>query len=333
MTQTTQVQLTKGRFPSIPPSFPPQPQANSCRSHPALPPPPPPDHMANFPGNPMLYVPMGQHVEHGWLCLTHSWRGLLLDASLIPFGHGNSIVQNHDEARNFRACPYIRQCWIMFLAFPLDYQTLDFIEAAVASFGRLLHWFEGPTKSRILIQCLVLTPDRVPCSVVVSQGTTLGNGRSWSVPVLILGGHFPDAFLADEDPVPAGGNSHPGHGGVNIHHNNVATTEEELAPHNQNEMQNNKNGEGWPLNQNAMQNNDNDGDWLAWPPIEEVDNNVVEVPHHLDQPQDSISFDQSGMTAKYLRANGPDIIIKVEDICNYMNESSSSGDSSSALVE
>nr|TKW14262.1 hypothetical protein SEVIR_5G156900v2 [Setaria viridis] len=239
------------------PSFPPQPQANSCQSHPALPPPPPPDHMANFPGNPMLYVPMGQH------------RGLLLDASLIPFGHGNSIVQKHDEARNFRACSYIRQWWIMFLAFPLDYQTLDFIEAAVASFGRLLHWFEGPTKSRILTQCLVLTPDRVPCSVVVSQGTTLGNGRSWSVPVLILGGHFPDAFLADEDPVPAGGNSHPGHGGV-------ATTEEELAPQNQNEMQNNKNGEGWPLNQNAMQNNDNDGDWLAWPPIEEVDNNVVE---------------------------------------------------------
>lgn len=63
----------------------------------------------------------------------------------------------------------------------------------------------------------MLTPDRVPHNVIVSQGTTLGgNGRSWSVPVFILGGHFLDAFLGDEDPVPADGNPHLEHGGVNI---------------------------------------------------------------------------------------------------------------------
>lgn len=28
------------------------------------------------------------------------------------------------------------------------------------------------------------------------------NGRSWSVPVYILGGNFPDAFPGAEDPVP-----------------------------------------------------------------------------------------------------------------------------------
>lgn len=41
-------------------------------------------------------------------------RRALLDASPIPFAHGQIIVERHDEARNFRACNYTRQCWIMF---------------------------------------------------------------------------------------------------------------------------------------------------------------------------------------------------------------------------
>ncbi|CAN6216800.1 unnamed protein product [Urochloa humidicola] len=142
-------------------------------------------------------------------------RQILLEASLIPFAQGQLVVQKHDEARNLRVCNYIRQCWVMFLAFPLDYQNLDFVKAAVAPVGRLLHWFDGPNKSRILTQCLVISPDRIPHSVVISQGSVLGGiGRSWSVPVFILDGHFPDAFPADEDPVPADGVSHPVHGPV-----------------------------------------------------------------------------------------------------------------------
>ena len=98
----------------------------------------------------------------------------------------------------------------MFLGFPLDYQTQDLIKAVVAPFGRLLHWFEVPNKSRVLVQCMLLSPDRVPRSVMVSQGTLLGgNGRSWSVPTYILDGHFPNIFPPDEDPVPADGNPHP----------------------------------------------------------------------------------------------------------------------------
>ena len=110
----------------------------------------------------------------------------------------------------------------MFLGFPLDYQTPDFIKAAVAPFGRLLWWYEGPNKSRVLVQCLLLSLDRVPRTVVVSQGTLLGgNGRSWSVPTLILDGQFSDIFPPDEDPVPVDGNPHPMHGAVNNVNPNV----------------------------------------------------------------------------------------------------------------
>ena len=34
-------------------------------------------------------------------------------------------------------------------------------------------------------------------------------GRSWAVSVYILNGQFPDAFPADEDPVPFDGEPHP----------------------------------------------------------------------------------------------------------------------------
>jgi hypothetical protein len=38
-----------------------------------------------------------------------------------------------------------------------------------------------------------------------------GMGRSWSVPVYILNGQFPDAFPDEEDPVSGDGEPHPKH--------------------------------------------------------------------------------------------------------------------------
>lgn len=49
---------------------------------------------------------------------------------------------------------------------------------------------------------------------------------------------------------------------------------------------------------------------------EGMDIDVMEiwVPQHLDQPQDSITFNQFGSTTNYLRATGPDIQLSVEEI-------------------
>jgi hypothetical protein len=104
----------------------------------------------------------------------------------------------------------------MFLGFPLDYQLIDFVKAAVAPFGRLISWLDGPNKSRVLTKCLLLDPSHVPRSLVVSQGSLVGGmGRSWSVPVFILNGQFPDGFPQDEDPVPFDANPHPNNGAIN----------------------------------------------------------------------------------------------------------------------
>ncbi|CAL4989039.1 unnamed protein product [Urochloa decumbens] len=269
---------------------------------------------------------------------------ILLDASPIPFAQGNLVVQKHDEARNLRACPYIRQCWIMFLAFPLDYQMMDFVRAAIAPFGRLLNWVPGPNKSRILTNCLVLSPERVPRSVVISQGSVLGgNGRSWSLPVYILGGHFPDAFPGDEDPVPDNGNPHPVHGPEVQFNPNVpqhwhqeqvgGTVHNPLdAGINMGHMQavQEDNAQPMDLDENAAW-----PEWLA----QQVGNAETEdliaqnVPQHPDQPQDTVSFDQSGSTTCYLRAHGPDINLTVEDVIQGRYGSPSDSDSSESEIQ
>ena len=101
----------------------------------------------------------------------------------------------------------------------------------MAPYGRILEWYRDANKSRILVQAVILSPDWVPRSFVVSRGTLIGGmGRSWSVPIYILNGNFPDAFPADEDPVPFDGKPHPEHGLVVFGANH-------LEPNWQNELQ------------------------------------------------------------------------------------------------
>jgi hypothetical protein len=79
----------------------------------------------------------------------------------------------------------------MFLAFPLDFQKDVYIRAAVAPYGRLLEWYRDANKSRILVQVLLLSPDRVPRSLIVSRGTMIGGtGQSLAVSGYILNRNF-----------------------------------------------------------------------------------------------------------------------------------------------
>lgn len=50
--------------------------------------------------------------------------------------------------------------------------------------------------------------------------------------------------------------------------------------------------------------------------VDQMEEDVMEngIPQHRGQPQDTISFNQSGSTATYLRATGPDIHLSVEEV-------------------
>lgn len=228
----------------------------------------------------------------------------------------------------------------MFLSFPLDYQLLDFIKAAVAPFGRLITWIEGPNKSRVLVKCLLLSPNRVVRSISVSQGSLVGGmGRSWSVPVFILNGHFPDDFPPEEDPVPFDGNPHPAHDLVhNANSNAPQDWQHDLhgaanAVHNDFGL----NADQMADIQNDLLENDDAGvnlnnDWDPWPEENQADN-AAQLADLIDedQQQESISFDQSGSSAHYLRAHGPDITLTVEDVLvGKFRDSGSSSSSSEA---
>ena len=48
------------------------------------------------------------------------------------------VVQEHDRGINLRNSPFTRTCWVMFLAFLLDFQTRDIITQAVGHFGTII---------------------------------------------------------------------------------------------------------------------------------------------------------------------------------------------------
>lgn len=59
--------------------------------------------------------------------------------------HIHSYKDN--EAWNFRALNFNRECWIMLLGFHLDFWAHDHIQNAIESFGRLLMWEPNQNKS------------------------------------------------------------------------------------------------------------------------------------------------------------------------------------------
>lgn len=185
-------------------------------------------------------------------------------------------------------------------------------------------------------------------AVVISQGTTVGaNNRSWTAPTYIMGGNIAE-IPGDEDPIPADGNPHPAHGQPlagnpnnfqNWLHDHAGAGAQVLADAGINDqlMQDINEEIVVEMNQNlahnAMQANDE----------EEMQQGLMAewVPQHPDQPQDTITFDQSGSTANYLRATGPDVHLSVEEVLvavaamqgDQNSNNSSSDDSGTATLE
>jgi hypothetical protein len=285
-------------------------------------------------------------------------RDQLVRASPFHMGQHNIVsVVKHDEGINSRSCNYSRVCWVMFLAFPLDFQKDVYIRAAVAPYGWLLEWYRDANKSRILVQVLLLSSDRVPRSLIVSRGTMLGGtGKSWAVPVYILNGNFPDAFPVDEDPVPIDGEQHPEHPPIVLGpHQNDPNWEEE-----QNGAANNLGVFGGNPHPDAIHHLNHGPGAFGFPggdPNQEVDGQVEDMdeededpwpewnltlpaapePHPLapvqNLPQHFIDLDLSSSSMRFLRASGPDISLDAVLQSSSSEDSSSSSDATSLLDE
>ncbi|TVU22093.1 hypothetical protein EJB05_31773, partial [Eragrostis curvula] len=108
----------------------------------------------------------------------------------------------HDHGRNHRRVQFAHECWLMLLGFPLDYWDRENIEAAIASFGRLMIWERDERHlARIVIKVRVVTLESVPRFLVVSDGDNFF-GESWTVQCEIIEETMIDDDLQAEDLVP-----------------------------------------------------------------------------------------------------------------------------------
>jgi hypothetical protein len=121
------------------------------------------------------------------------------------------VIVDHDRGINFRSCPFTRTCWIMFLSFPLDFQTREIISQAVGLFGSVINWIDNARcRSRLVLRCKVTLVSRIPRSIIISEGNPMGDqGNSWTVPVFVLNSAQNDVMVGDEDPIPGNSNPHP----------------------------------------------------------------------------------------------------------------------------
>lgn len=173
------------------------------------------------------------------------------------------VVEEHDRGLNLRNCPFTRTCWVMFLAFPLDFQSREIISQAVGLFGNVITWTNNTRcRSRVLVRCNVTLVSRVPRSLLVCQGNPVGdNGNSWSVPVFVLSSHLNDVWPADEDQIPPNGNPHPVNGFfLNGNHGNPFHGHFEDVGDLGHVQQENVN-HGWQVPPQPEINND----WAPWP--------------------------------------------------------------------
>jgi hypothetical protein len=136
----------------------------------------------------------------------------MINLSPHHFGNGRELrVVEHDREINLRNSLFSRTCWVMFLAFPLDFQTWEILQQAVGPFGLVVTWTDNTRfRSIILLRCRVTFFRRIPRSIVISErGTVADGGHSWTVLVFVLDSNPNDVLLGDEDPIPPNGNPHP----------------------------------------------------------------------------------------------------------------------------
>ena len=56
------------------------------------------------------------------------------------YQHATFSFVPHDEGLNMRTCSSEYSAWILFLAFPMDYQTDHYVNKAVSTFAKLDLW-------------------------------------------------------------------------------------------------------------------------------------------------------------------------------------------------
>jgi hypothetical protein len=263
----------------------------------SLVPPPPPNHLHDAMEEVATFLEEDQHVvirscflSPLGLCLVQFSssleRQVMISRSPMQLDEMREIeIVEHDKGINFRSCPFTRTCWVLFLAFPLDFQTREIITQAVCLFGSVINWIDNSRcRSRLVLRCKVTLVSKIPISIVISEGNPLGDhGNSWTVPVFVLNSVQNDFMAGDEDPIPGNGNPHPEHPQQNAANGNVNQFPGIFeAVQDLDEVHQENVNQGWELPPPPPPQV-NLGGWVQWPEpqIEEIDENEVNLVKNL----------------------------------------------------
>jgi hypothetical protein len=89
----------------------------------------------------------------------------------------------------------------MLLGFPLDYRSLEYLQAVIGSFGRLILWEEDRHNvTRTLLRVRVTSLEEVPQFIVFSEADGFV-GDSWTVQCEIIQQNMLGGQAQDEDPI------------------------------------------------------------------------------------------------------------------------------------
>jgi hypothetical protein len=137
-------------------------------------------------------------------------RDWLVSHSLHQFQGREINFVEHNRGIKHRAFTYIRECWIMLLAFPSDLWSDEHIRGVVKDFGALISWDkELSTYGALIAKVRVVDLHCIPHSCVLSSGNEW-SAESWSIPIFILSQRLLGGLPADEELPPADGSTpHP----------------------------------------------------------------------------------------------------------------------------
>jgi len=129
-------------------------------------------------------------------------RDNLVALGPIQFGDVRLTFTEHNKGRNWRRAYFNTECWLMLLDFLADYWEDKYIQNALASFGKLLHWRnDGGRLVRLILKAMVVDLQSVPQFIVFSETQSL-ESDSWTVQCEILQSKLLGAGPQDEAPFP-----------------------------------------------------------------------------------------------------------------------------------
>lgn len=129
-------------------------------------------------------------------------RDSLIANSPHQFDNVNISFVRHNQGRNWRRVTFNREVWLMLLGFPFDYIEEEYIDNALAPFGKMITWDHNPEfKTRLMVRARVVDLESIPHFIVLSETEGM-DSDSWTIQCELVQQELLGAGPPIEDQIP-----------------------------------------------------------------------------------------------------------------------------------